>query len=140
MTNKNNLPAALHEITTQNELLCQFDEENGVLLLDIKKPFNANDFAAIANIIDPYFSSKGELGGVIINSKKFPYWKGSTNRAQYLDFAKNNHYKFKKSALNMGGFFVMIIARIANGRAHPKIKTFKYNQIEQAQDWILSAN
>ena len=137
MTNKN-LPESLHEITTENKLFCQFDEQNGVLFLDAKNPFSPEDFAAISNIIDPYFRSKGELGGVILNSKKFPYWRGSKNRAEYIDFAQNNHYKFKKAALNMGGFFAMVVARIARGRAHPEIKTFKYNQVEKAQEWILS--
>ena len=138
MTKEINLPESFHEVTTANKLLCQFDEENGVLLLDIKNPFSADDFKTISIFIDPYFQTKGELGGIIINSKKFPYWSSPQNRAEYINFAQNNHYKFKKAALNMGGFFAMIVARIARGRAHPEIKTFKYNQIEKAQAWILS--
>jgi len=127
-----------HEVTTSNELLCQFDEHHGVLLLDVKKPFTAEDFVAIENIVDSYFGKHGELRGVIINSKKFPYWSGSQNRKEYLDFAQNNHHKFKKAALGMGGFFTKIVARIARGRVHPEVKIFKYNQIEKAQDWIIN--
>jgi len=126
------------ELTTKNGLFCQFDDYHGVLLLDVKAPFCEEDFITISNIIDPYFSSKGELAGVIVNSKKFPYWTSLRNRSQYLEFAKNNHGKFKKSALSMGGFFAKIVARIARGRVHPEIKVFKYNQVERAQDWILS--
>lgn len=125
------------EITTPNELFCQFDDQNGVLLLDVKRPFSEEDFAAISNIIDPFFTSRGELKGIIINAKKFPYWKGPLNRQQYINFARDNHFKFKKAALGMGGFFTKIVARIARGRVHPEVRIFKYKQIPAAQSWIL---
>ncbi len=125
------------ETRTKNGLFCQFDEHHGVLLLDVLNPFTEEDFLTISEIIDPYFTERQELRGVIINSKKFPYWSSARNRTEYLGFANNNHYKFQKTALNMGGFFPKIIARIARGRVHPEIKIFKYNQIEKAQDWIL---
>ena len=125
------------EVRTSNELFCQFDPTHGVLLIDAKNPFSPEDFAAMSNFIDPYFVERGELDGIIINSKKFPYWTSPENRGEYLNFAQNNHQKFKKAALNMGGFFVKIVARIGRGRVHPELKIFKYNQIEEAQDWIL---
>ncbi len=125
------------EITTTNGLFCQFDDKNGVLLLDVKKSFTHDDFKKISAIIDPYFEARGELKGIIINAKKFPYWSDSFNRSEYLNFAKANHQKFQKAALGMGGFFTKIVARIARGRVHPEIKIFKYNQIEKAQSWIL---
>lgn len=125
------------EIKTQNELFCQFDDIHGVLLLDVKNPFTVDDFQTIESIIDPFYSTKGELRGIIINSKKFPYWTSAQNRSEYLNFAGNNHHKFKKAALSMGGFFTKIVVRIARGRVHPQVKMFKYNQISEAQDWIL---
>ncbi len=138
MTNKNNfIEITFKEIRTSNNLFCQFDEDHGVLLLDIKNSFSSQDFETISSIIDPYYEAHGELGGIIINSKKFPYWKGAHNRTEYLNFAQNNHYKFKKAALAMGGFFTKFIARVGRGRVHPEIKIFKYNQIEKAQRWIL---
>lgn len=125
------------EITTPNGLFCQFDEEHGVLLLDVKNPFSEEDFKIISDLINPYYSAKGELRGVIINSKKFPRWKNSVNRLEYIEFASSNHHKFKKAALGMGGFFIKILLRLAKSRIHPQVKMFKYQQIDQAQDWIL---
>lgn len=125
------------ETTTSNKLFCQFDDHYGVLLLDVKNPFNAEDFETILEIIDPYFEQNGELEGIIIHAKKFPYWKGARNRQEYLNFASANHHKFQKAALAMGGFFTKIVARLAKGRVHPEVKIFKHNQIEKAQDWIL---
>ncbi len=132
-----NFEIIFKESTTKNGLFCQFDDHYGVLLLDAKNPFSADDFRAISNIINPYCAERGELRGVIIHSKKFPYWSDAQNRKEYLDFARENHHKFKKAALGMGGFFPKIIAKIAKGRVHPEIKIFKYKQIEEAQEWIL---
>lgn len=139
MTKESNIiEIVFKEISSANNLFCQFDDYHGVLLLDVKNPFTEEDFRIISDLIEPYFTAHGELKGVIINSKKFPYWSNAQNRKEYLDFASNNHHKFKKAALGMGGFFAKIVARIARGRVHPEIKIFKYNQIEKAQDWILS--
>ncbi len=136
--NKNDIPQiTFKEIKTRNDLFCQFDDHNGVLLLDVVNSFIEDDFKTIASIIDPYFSTRGELEGIIINSKKFPYWTSAKNRGEYLSFASDNHHKFKKAAFSMGGFFTKIIVRIASGRVHPQVKIFKYNEIEKAQDWIL---
>lgn len=125
------------ETTTDNGLFCQFDDHNGVLLLDIKNPLSTSDFEVIDSIIDPFFKARGELKGIIIHSKKFPYWKGARNRREYTEFAGNNHFKFKKVALSMGGFFPKLLLKIAHGRVHPEMKLFKHNRISQAQDWIL---
>lgn len=125
------------EVTTRNKLFCQFDDHNGVLLLDVKRPFTRDDFKTISSMIDLHYGERGELKGIIINAKKFPYWTSAQNRAEYLEFARHNHAKFKKAALGMGGFFTKIVARIAKGRVRPEIKIFKYNQIEEAQRWIL---
>lgn len=137
MSENNYLEVSFKEKITQSGLFCQFDDHHGVLLLDVKNAFSADDFKIIENIINPYFASHGELRGVIINSKKFPRWSGFQNRQEYIKFASSNHYKFRKAALVMGGFFIKILAKIASGRAHPEVKIFKYNQIEKAQDWIL---
>lgn len=137
MNSENTFEVIFKEISTNNGLFCQFDDHHGVLLLDVKKPFSEEDFLTIASIVDPYFMERGELKGVIINAKKFPYWSSPRNRAEYLNFARDNHHKFKKAALVMGGFFTKIVARIARGRVHPEVKIFKYKQIEKAQSWIL---
>lgn len=139
MLDENNLPETFKEMTTANNLFCQFDELNGVLLLDIKSDhLNSDDFLEVSKVINSYYADKGELAGIIINSKKFPHWKDARNREEYMDFAKNHHHKFKKAAVNMGGFFAMIVVGIGKGRVHPEIKKFKHNQIFEAQEWILS--
>lgn len=138
MVNEDNyIELTFSELTTDNELFCQFDEQNGVLLLDVKYAFDEDDFEIISSVVDSYFKEHGELKGLIINAKKFPYWKGAKNRAEYLNFANNYHNKFARVAFAMNGFFIKVVMGIAKGRVHPEIKLFKYREIEKAQDWIL---
>lgn len=138
MPNSNSFEVTFKETSTTSGLFCQFDEHHGVLLLDVTSAsFTADDFNIISGIIDPYFAEHGMLKGVIVHSKKFPYWSNAANRAEYLNFASNNHQKFGKAAFSMGGFFAKIVVRIAKGRVHPEVKLFKYEKIHAAQDWIL---
>ncbi|MBU6140137.1 MAG: STAS/SEC14 domain-containing protein [Proteobacteria bacterium] len=134
---KEEFELTFQEVTTKNKLFCQFDDHYGVLLLDVKNSFTADDFNNILTLIEPYLAKRGELRGIIIHSKKFPYWSGARNRREYVDFALENHHKFRKAALSMGGFFPKILAKIAKGRVHPEVKIFKHNRIGEAQEWIL---
>ncbi len=133
-----NIELFFKEIVTENGLFCQFDEKHGILFLDVKNSFSSEDFVAISSLIDPYFEEFGQLSGVIVNSKKFPYWQNIHNRAQYFHFAQQNHNKFKKVAFLMGGFFIKIVVRVARGKVSSEVKLFKYNRISEAQNWILS--
>jgi len=137
MNENNFLQVVFKEIVTDNDMFCQFDETHGVLFLDVKSAFTAEDFVAISSLIDPYFAEHGELRGVILNCKKFPRWSGHQNRLQYINFARENHHKFKKAAFAMGGLFVKIIVRLAKGKAHPEMKIFKHSMIFEAQKWVL---
>ena len=137
MNRDEDIVLTFQESTTSNDLFCQFDGRNGVLLLDVKNPFTTNDFREILRITDSHFAAHGELKGIIINAKKFPYWSSAQNRAEYLSFAGNNHYKFQKVALAMGGFFTKIVVRIARSRVRCEVKIFKHNEIKKAQSWIL---
>jgi hypothetical protein len=138
--NESEIESIFKEVTTSDGLFCQFEDQDGVLLLDIKSSLSVEDFQTISDIIDPYFSQHGELAGLIINSKKFPYWSGAVNRREYISFASQNHHKFKKVALSMGGFFTKFVAMVAKGKVHPEVKIFKYSQIDKALEWILHHN
>lgn len=116
----------------------QYDKENDLLLIEVQKNFVSEDFETLSRFIEEHYQQHGEFRGLILNSKKFPYWKGARNRAEYFSFAANNHYKFKKVALAMNGFMAKIITTFANGRAHPKIKNFNYNKIRASCSWLLS--
>ncbi len=117
---------------------CSIDEETGVMLVNIgKKPLTSEDFDFLLEVISGYFEKYGQFKGIIINAKKFPYWKGAHNRVEYIGFAANNHHKFEKIALAIDGFFVRLLPKIARRKIDTEVKHFGYNQIEKADQWIL---
>ncbi len=125
-------------VRTRTGMGYQFDEDTKLLLIEPDGNFKDIDFEVLGSFINQHYQLSGELPGVILNSKKFPYWKGVLNFRQYLSFAANNHYKFKKVAMTMNGFLVKVVLSMARGRAHPEIKIFPYNKISAACDWLTS--
>lgn len=121
-------------------LQCSVDEETGVMLLNVSKNLTSDDFEFLAKIIAEYFEKKGPFAGIIVNAKKFPYWKGAQNREEYVHFVANNHHKFDKVALTINGVFVRILPKIARGKIRPQVRRFSYNEIERADQWILDEN
>ena len=111
---------------------------NTVLLIEVKNNLSTEDFAALSKVIDPYYEKHKELNGIILNSKKFPYWKGVENRREYISFAQNYHYKTRKVAICMGGFFPKLLPSLARRFIQPELKNFGYKKIDAANHWILS--
>ena len=118
-------------------LVCYIEEQNGILLVEIKNTITSKDFAALSRAIDPYYEAHGEFKGIILHSKKFPYWKGAEARREYMYFVENYHYKFKKVAIGMGGFFPKLLPNLAKRFIKPELKNFGYNNVDAAHDWIL---
>lgn len=116
----------------------QFDEETQLLLIEPHKNFTDTDFEILGSFINQHYQQHGEFAGLILNAKKFPFWKGPRNFKEYVSFAANNHYKFKKVALTMNGFLVKVVVAMARGRAHPELKILPHNKIKAACDWLLS--
>lgn len=125
-----------NEIEGRTPITYEFDEAQGVLLVEITSNLTNDDFATLSQVIDPYYNKNGELSGIILNSKKFPYWKGNANFKEYVAFARDNHYKFKKVALTMGGFFPKVVRRIAGRYSQAEVNNFGYDKILPAQKWI----
>lgn len=127
-----------NQLKSTQDLQCSIDDETGVMLLNLKRNLTSSDFDFLSKVIDEYFNKNGEFKGIIVNAKKFPYWKGAQNRIEYMNFAAANHHKFAKVALTIDGFFVRLLPKIARGRIQSEVKHFGYNKIEEADSWILS--
>lgn len=126
------------EIQAKIPVTCEIEEEQGILLVEINGNLTSEDFAILSGAIDPYYKSHGQFNGIILNSKKFPYWKGNANFKEYVAFARDNHFKFKKVALTMGGFFPKVVRRIAGRYIEAEVNNFGYDKILAAQKWIWS--
>ena len=53
----------------------EIDEENGIAILPPDGPLSQTDFETASRAIDPYIEQAGQLNGLIIRTKSFP-WLG----------------------------------------------------------------
>jgi hypothetical protein len=121
-----------------NYITCSLDEQNAVLIVEVKSALAKEDFILLSKVIDPFYQRNGELKGIIINTKKFPFWKSSESFSAHISFVKNYHYKTKKIALAIDSFLPKLLAKLARRFIHAEVKNFSYNKIDEARDWILS--
>ncbi len=49
--------------------------EAGVLVVEPKRPLRAEDFDALAMMVDPWIETHGELRGVVVHAREFPGWE-----------------------------------------------------------------
>lgn len=88
-----------------NSITCSLDEQNAVLTVEVKSALTKEDFILLSKVIDPFYQRNGELKGIIINAKKFPFWKNYESFSAHISFVRNYHYKTKKIALAAGASF-----------------------------------
>ena len=61
----------------------------GILILEPEAPLEADDFARLAQEIDPYIEASGKLHGVMIDAESFPGWRDFAGLIGHLTFVKN---------------------------------------------------
>ena len=53
----------------------EFLHDRGILILKPSGALRANDFTALAAVVDPYIEQHGGLKGLMIEARSFPGWE-----------------------------------------------------------------
>lgn len=110
--------------------------DTGVLIVKPSGPLSKEDFAAIAREADGYIASHGGLNGLMLCFETFPGWKNIQGLCSHLQFICGHHRKIKKVAFVTNSQIVKLVINIATYFVHPEAHYFKYNQQDQALNWI----
>ena len=71
--------------------------DQGILIVTPEGPLQQADFEALAQVIDPFIESEGELHGFLIQTESFPGWSDFEALVSHLKFVKNHHHTLPKS-------------------------------------------
>ena len=116
------------------------DEKQGIATLEPVGELTKSDFVSAAKIIDPYIGKFGALNGLIINVKSFPGWDSFGTLIKHLKFIKDHHKNMSRVAFvtdsPIGGFAEHVASHFVNA----VIKHFSFDQLEDAQKWILDSD
>ena len=113
--------------------------EQGILILKPEGPLRAEDFAALAGVVDPYLEEKGELKGLMVEAPSFPGWEDFAALTSHLRFVRDHHRRVRRVAVVTDNKVFAVAPKIASHFVSAEIRTFDTTDRDAALAWIASA-
>ncbi len=114
------------------------DENNSIAILTPEGELTEDDFKHATEIIDPYIKKSGKLKGIIIHVKSFPGWDSFSSLLSHLKFIKEHHRLVSYVAFVTDSPVGALAENIAGHFVSAEIKSFSFDMLEKAVDWISS--
>ncbi|MGD0961691.1 MAG: STAS/SEC14 domain-containing protein [Methylomonas sp.] len=112
--------------------------DQGILVITPEGPLQKSDFENLAQLVDPYIESHGDLRGVLIYAESFPGWSDFAALLSHLKFVKNHHQHIARLAAVTDSAFLTIMPSIAGHFVHAEVRHFAYGDKQQAIEWLQS--
>lgn len=115
----------------------RLDPVTGILRLHPKAALQKEDFASLAQTVDPYIEKQGQLSGIIVDAPKFPGWDSLGAMAAHIRFVREHHKKVRKIAVVTDTALGNLAEKFASHFVAAEIKRFPAGQTKAAEGWIL---
>ena len=109
--------------------------EQGILILRPDGPLRAEDFAAVAGVVDPYLDQHGELNGLVVDAPSFPGWEDFAALASHLRFVRDHHRRIKRIAVVSDSTLLSIGPKIASHFVSAQVQAFPSVERAAALAW-----
>lgn len=116
------------------------NEIEGIAVLEPDGELSEKDFQSAASLIDPYIEKAGKLNGIIIHVKSFPGWDSFSALISHLKFIKAHHEKVAHVAFATDSPIGKFAEQVASHFVRAEIKNFSFRELENAKQWILTAD
>jgi len=116
----------------QHELL----RDRGILILKPEGPLRAEDFVALAGVVDPYIEERGELKGLLIDAPSFPGWENFAALLSHLRFVRDHHRRIRRIAVVSDSTFLAVAPKIASHFVSAEVRAFDAADRAGALAWI----
>lgn len=116
----------------QHELL----RERGILILKPQGALRAEDFSALAAVVDPYIEQRGELKGLMIEAPAFPGWEDFAALSSHLRFVRDHHRKIRRIAVVSDSQLLALGPKIAAHFVSAELRSFGAAQRAAALTWL----
>jgi len=117
----------------------ELDKVTGIATLRPDGALSENDFESASIVIDPFIEKSGKLRGLIISTKTFPGWGSFGSLIKHFKFVKEHHKKVSHVALVTDSVLGDFAEKIAEHFVSAEIKHFTFDELGNAQSWILNA-
>jgi len=112
--------------------------DQGILIVTPEGPLQQADFEALAQLVDPYIESEGELHGLLIHAESFPGWADFAGLLSHLKFVKDHHRHVAKVAAVTDSGFLSIMPGIVGHFVHAQVRHFDSGDMQNALAWLQS--
>jgi len=119
-------------------LQVHLNEKDYIAILKPNGPLSDNDFVLARDIIDPFIEDTGKLKGIIVYTKSFPGWDSFSALIGQLRFVNDHHKKVSKVAFVTDSVVGEFVEQIGKHFIEAEIKTFDFDNFEEAKNWIIS--
>ena len=115
------------------------DTAHGILHLRPKGALQKEDFSKLAQTVDPFIESKGELRGIIVDAPAFPGWDSFGAMAAHFRFVRDHHKRVKKIAVVTDAAMGNLAEKLASHFVAATMKHFPAGDTKAAEQWILGS-
>jgi hypothetical protein len=128
----------IHNQRRKQMLKIELNNETGIAVFEPEGNLSKDDFDAASNVVDQYLASHEKLNGIIINTEAFPGWESFGAMVKHLQFVKDHHKQLSHIALVTDSKLGDVSEKMVGHFISADVKHFPYNQLSDAEEWILS--
>jgi hypothetical protein len=107
----------------------------GVMVVEVRAPFQSEDFDALALTADTWIEAHGALHGLVIHAQEFPGWKNLGAVLRHITFVRDYHHRIERVAIAVDSKLASWGPRLGEHFVHAEIKSFSFNELEDAIAW-----
>ena len=110
--------------------------ERGVVVVEVREALRAEDFDALALIVDPWIEALGNLRGLVIHAAAFPGWENLAAVFRHMRFVRGHHRRIKRIAVAADGALASLAPRLGEPFAGTEVRRFSDGEVEDAIAWV----
>jgi len=107
----------------------------GVVVVEPTGALRAEDFDALAMVVDAWIEAHGELRGIVVHAREFPGWENLGSFFRHVRFVRDHHRSVRRVAVSAGGALAALAPRVAEQFVKAEVKGFGYDELDRAIEW-----
>jgi len=115
----------------------KLDETNRILTVFPEEKLEAEDFAQLAELVDPFLAEHGPLRGLLIEAEAFPGWQDFAALISHMRFVKEHHTRIDRVAAVTDSGFLSVLPQVANHFIKAEVRHFPYKNKQAAFEWLI---
>lgn len=115
----------------------ELDSAHSVLLVRPESALNKDDFAQLAQVVDPVIEANCDLNGLIISAPTFPGWDSFGAMVTHFRFVRDHQKHIKKVAVVTDSHLGDVAEHLASHFVSATIRHFPAGRQDQARQWIV---